>query len=593
MINDPTRVYDGYSNLVSGVDDGRRPNLLDQNQCASAENVMFRGGSPQQRLPWKDLPIIFENGFLTYTDDGDFFADPGPNAQGQNRFQYGLFQEASYFAPRDGAEFIQVSIAGRYYQLTPGLNSASVREIPLARRNRSDIPISYHLQAGKYHIVQDGEAQPIIFDGTIARRAGANEIFTGKMMGYGQGRIVLVGVDNQIYFGDIRDGMGNGDADLLNFTETQFLNEGSPSALPSGMGVPTAVQFIPQQDTATGVGECLVFGQHGVESFLLSAPRDQWKNITFQTTALLGIGAPGHRCVTPINEDVWFRSNDGFRSYRQARAQVNQYAQIPESTNISKWIGSDTESLLQYSSVINFNQRMLATVAPYPNATGSLYHNALVSLDFDILSTFGRLTEPAWDGSWTEPTANPYQGARIMQVVSGIFGGIERCFAFYQTGPVTRLLEIGPKPTGKDTDLVGRKINVTSRLFTRSMDFQSEFNEKTLYGGDIWADQVEEDNTPVTVTYRPDQYPVYVPWAQISFNSINGITEGDATISATGFSPRKSLKKPGNEGDTLSTKRILRRGYEFQVGLEWTGRAALRKLRLHAKTELEDAKAKV
>ena len=44
MIEDKNRIYDGFVTLESGVDSGRAPNLIDTNQAASAENMVFGGG---------------------------------------------------------------------------------------------------------------------------------------------------------------------------------------------------------------------------------------------------------------------------------------------------------------------------------------------------------------------------------------------------------------------------------------------------------------------------------------------------------------------------------------------------------------------
>ncbi len=584
-IADPNRIFDGFTNLVSGMDDGRRPNLLDQNQYARGDNLVVRGGDPTTRPPMTKLSLTSENPNLTYGPSGNFSADPGPTSQGLDQFKFGLFQGAQYYAPMKGQEYIMVSIAGRLYRITPSKITGSIREIQLERRNRSVIPIAYHLQAGKYFIVQDGEAQPIIYDASVARRSMPTEIFTGKMMGYGQGRIVLVGVDNQIYFGDIRDGKGNGDTDLLGFTETTFLNEGFPSALPSGMGDPTAITFIAQQDSATGVGECLVFGENGVESFYLSLPRETWKDSAFQHTALLGIGCTGHRAVVPVNEDIWFRSKDGMRSYRQARAQINQWAQIPMSSNVSEWMEADEQTLLNLASCISFDKRLITTCTPYPNQ-GFPYHNGLLSLDFDILSTFGNLTNPAWDGHWGHYDLDPIQGLRVLQVVSGMFGGDFRAFAFIRDTQ-NRLYEIHADTFGDDE---GGPI--TAELITRSMEFNSEFNEKNLYGADLWIDSVT-DETSFDISYRPDQYPDFTEWYSFSESPISGVPQGDAMIDEPGFTPRRSLPKPMNDSDTLSTNRILRRFYELQVKMRFTGRAAIRKFRLHAQAEVEDARAKL
>jgi hypothetical protein len=591
-IADPNRIYDGFSDLSGGADAGRLPNLIDPSQFAEGENIVVREGAPQTRPPFLDVALTFTNANLEYNEDGTFKSEDGSGiGASRTAFRTGIFQEASYYAPRSGQEFIMVTVGGRLYQFTFGNGqTASVREVQLERRNRADIPIAYHLQAGIYHITQDAEARPIIFDGVAARRSGIGEIFTGKMMGYGQGRIILIGKNGEVFFGDIRDGKNGGDADVLGFTETTFLNEGFPSGIPSFMGQPTAIQFLPAQDTATGVGECLVFGQSGVESFFLSIPRDQWKDSQFQRTALLGVGNEGHRNVAVVNQDLWFKSEDGRRSYRQARAQINQWAQIPMSTNVRKWIENETPELAQYGSSITFNNRLIMTVTPYFNH-GRPYHNGLLSLDFDVISSFGRTSGPAWDGHWTEHLANPLTGLKVTQLISGMFGGRERAFAFViNVNGDNALIELSSVTAGKDSSG-----GIVSRVVTRAMDFKSPFNEKKLYGGDVWIDKVSEESE-VAVYYRPDQSEAFQTWTDFTLEPVGeagAITPGMVPTLENRFAPRRGLPKPADTGDSEQTKRIFRRFYEAQVKLEWFGRLRMRKLRLHAQDEIENSKATI
>lgn len=590
MIDDPNRLYDGYTSLAGGVDGGRKPNLIEADQGAEANNAIFRQGAPATRPSFLDVTLSFDNPDMAYTAAGIQEADVTNQSLGN--FQGGQFQGAAYYSPSAGREYLMVMISGRLYQITPGITqTASVREIALGTRNRSTIPICYMLQADAYFIIQDGESLPIIFDGITARRAVAGEIFTGLMMGYGMGRIVLVGIDGKIYFGDIYDGKGHGGADVLGFTETGFLNEGFPSALPPFMGRPTGVQFIPQQDTATGVGECLVMGERGVESFFLSIPRDQWKNSSFQRTALLGIGVTGHRAFTLINADIGFRAQDGFRSYRQARAEINSWAHIPLSTNVRKWTEADTHDILKYCSAITFDQRVIFTCTPVPNQFGSLthplpapYHNGLLALDFDVLATFGGTTKPAWDGHWGHRLgeSEALTGLRVTQLVTGNFDQEQRAFAFILDGTThNALVEIQRVPHG--TDSAGP---ITAKLTTRSMSFNSEFNEKSLYSADVWIDQVTEPTTG-TVAFRADQVPFFTAWDTFTANPISGVVEGEATVTLDGYVPRKMFAKPNEDADELGPPRLLRRGYEFQAELEWSGRATMRKFRAHAQVEVE------
>ncbi len=377
---------------------------------------------------------------------------------------------------------------------------------------------------------------------------------------------------------------------MLGATETLFLNEGFPSALPASMGKPTAVNFIPQQDTSTGVGECLVFGERGVESFFLSIPRDQWKDSAFQRTALLGIGNASHRSTAIVNSDIWFRAQDGWRSYRQARAQVNQYAQIPMSSNVRQYVVADDPGFLDHCSAISFDNRLVMTSTPYPNQ-GKPYHNGGLLLDFDILSTFGQATFPSWDGHWNNTNGKPLIGAKILQLVEGTFDGQHRAFAFVlDDNGMNALVEFGA--TGQIRDTAGP---ITSRIRGRSMNFApkaTEFNEKWLHGGDIWLTETKEHVDGIA-RYRPDQLPYMVDWTTFTADPISGLSQGGAPILADGFSPRRGLAKPANDGDAANTKRILRRGYEIQPEIEWTGKTTIRKLRLTAQQETEQGTAKI
>jgi hypothetical protein len=110
------------------------------------------------------------------------------------------------------------------------------------------------VQADRWHITQDGESKPIIFDGVVARRALDDEVIVGKIMAYGIGRLIVTR-GRDVYFGDLF-GSHEGDPSdsVLKFTETNFLSEGFPAEIPYTQGEITAVSFFPAQDTATGQG---------------------------------------------------------------------------------------------------------------------------------------------------------------------------------------------------------------------------------------------------------------------------------------------------------------------------------------------------
>ena len=139
---------------------------------------------------------------------------------------------------------------------------------------------------------------------------------------------------------------------------------------------------------------------------------------------------------------------------------------------------------------------------------------------------------------------------------------------------------------------------ISSELVGRSMVFQSrngqamEFNEKELYGADLWIDDVT-DAVTFTLDYRPDQHPEWQDWKVLNeiepVGTCQAITCGGVPTIRKNFTPRKRIGKPGDACDSAWTKRWLRRGYEFQPRLRWTGHATIRKMRLHAQMETEIA----
>lgn len=604
-IYDKNRLYDGYSSAVSGQDAGKNPALIGQDQFAQLENCACRGGWLKTRPGFRKLTLTYTNAGFSYDVAG---FSPGTGTEiGQLSSQWfatnGMFQCASYYTPPGSEACIMAGIGGRLFRCVPRPNNTmEISEIPIPdKRNRKDIPLVYMVQADRFHITQDGESTPIIYDGTSARRANPDEVPTGNQMAYGMGRLVVVRQSSrEIIFGDLYGSHPGPDpgASVLKFTETGFLAEGGSATVPFALGEIVAPIFYPQQDTTSGNGELLVFAEKGMASFFLSLPREQWKDSNFQRLGLLDIGGRGHRSFTSVNGDIWFRSEEGWRSYRQARAEIQGWAQLPLSTEVDNYLDFDTPELLKFGSSIHFNNRLLMTCNPLPNvrydvggAGGSrrwpaAYNQGILSLDFDVLSSFGEAKKPAWDGHWSN--------LKTYQLVVGTFNGKERAFAF------------GPKVNGSSQESIGTDIfeisldevrdyngNITSSITSRSMTFDQPYNEKELYSADNWHDQIRTDTT-VSVSYRPDQYPDWLTWESYDIepiNDLNLIDSGEIPTNVEGFSPRHSLSKPSEAFDADTTSRQTTRGYEFQTRINWTGNCALRKHRLVAQGIEERATA--
>ena len=417
MIADKNRVFDGWMTLEGGVDAGRLPYTLDPNQCVSATNVSFRGGSMSTRPGFRKIveilpPIVrlpdnpfgsrdihteaqywcynspyktstldriegeYANAYtneVPYTELHDFpYYEVPANLTGENSeyiYKHGIFQCAQAYSPHNGEDCIMALIGGRLFRIVPGPTTAQVRELPIHGedrdlRNDRNSPIGYMCQADKWHIAQDGKSNAIIYDNATARRSKTavdinhTEIPTGTIMAYGMGRLVVIVNGRDVAFGDL-----NGSHDLpdpadslILFTERNFLAEGFDAAIPFTQGLATGMIFFPQLDTSTGNGQLMVFAERGATSFFMSLPREQWKTSSFQILALLTTGMRGHRSIAVVNEDLWFRSDDGVRSYRQARSEQSGWAHIPLSTNVKQFLKNDTDYLLKYCSGHLFRQ---------------------------------------------------------------------------------------------------------------------------------------------------------------------------------------------------------------------------------------------
>lgn len=559
--------------------------MIEKNQYARGENLTCRSGDAGTRPGIRSHELIWERRNMTYLANGQFAAVEGPTSvpnQSVTNFHNALFQDISYFAPRGTLPCLMALVGGRLYQIRPKTSrNLRITEVELPYRNSGKIKRAYMQQADRYHISQDGESKPIIFDGTKARRAKEKEVPVGTEMAYGMGRLVVTVNNRELTFGDLygsNDGVDPGDAVIM-FTEATFLNEGFNASIAFTLGAVTGLRFAPQQDSAVGDGELLAFSENGISSFFLSQPREQWKDSAFQRVTLLKTGGRGHDMIVSINGDLWFRSDDGWRSYRQARAEIQGWAHLPMSTEIRPYTDSDTARLLQYGSAISFNNRLIATCSPRTNQ-GKLYHAGLTSLDFDVLSTFGQATQPAWDGHWSK--------LKFLKLVTGKFDGVDRAFAFALDGDgLNQIYELSvDDPDDFDAP-------VSWEMEMRSMNFDSPFNEKELLGADVWVDGVS-DTTTITASFKVDQEPEWQPWQTlkpiIKSGTCQEITCGGVPTILKGYYPRRTLISPP-QGTNAQTNRDTKRCFELQAKLTGTGRCKIKRFRASAITLTEDGRA--
>lgn len=568
--NDKPPLFDGQIDFTGGMDASRSPELISPNQIALGVNVTIRNGYPSTRPPFNKL-------LLNFSDDD--------TAEGI--WNSGLFQGAAYYNLNGTFPSIVASVGGHIFNMqpvglgfqvsdiTPFLADGITRDV-----NSSLLTKAYFAVADVYLVIQDGQSKAFIFDGSTLRRSNPAipEVPVGTVMAYGQSRLAVAN-GNQFLIGDINGGATN----VLSFTETTYLNGGGSFILPMNMGNVTAMIFNAQQDTNTGQGTLLVFGETGVISVNLTIPREQWQTSQIVTVTLTNIGTLSDRSVTTVNADIIFRSQDGIRTYRDARAEfgaysVGNFGRTAMSYEIQNYLATDALFYLKFSSGVIFDNRYLMTTLPIMRTYGVPVFQAIAVMDFISVSALRYQQPPVFDGLWT--------GLDFYQVVQGKFFSGARGFAFARGADNVRNqeLQLWEITTGQGNDNNG-SCPIQCAVETKSFVFGNSTMYKKMAYLRHWADQLQ-DRTDWTLRVKPDQYPGWALWQEWTYDAPDQVCL-NTECSIPNYQPqyragRNSVLAPEGcltDGDLLWTYRT---GYAFQLRLEWSGVARLTKLLLTA-----------
>jgi hypothetical protein len=603
MAYDQTRIFDGFTSLEGGMDAGSATTLIPRNKYFFGMNVTGRGGYIKNRPPWNEYPMVFVD---------------NPT---QVAYKSGRFQGGDWYIPDDGFPIGLVSISGHIYSLTVSDQEIQVADItPSGDANMSTLPLVWMCQADSFMVIQNGVDAPFVFDGNTLRRSqqgqdpnakpgvlAANqyayyEVPTGTAMAYGQGRLWLVRGRNW-EAGDILDAAIANSA--IRFSEV-VLYQDSFSVPPSAGNV-TAILFNAETDTSLGQGQLQVHTESGFVATLNITPeRSSWATQTnppLQTVALMGGGAVTQAATAIVNDDVWYRSRDGIRSFVVGRREFGTWGNTPQSREVNSIVNFDSDGLIQFASACWFDNRFLVTISPQQTGN-NIYFQGLIALDFDMLSSlndavslymmprgFAQATaKPGYDGVWA--------GLNISKITRTIFNGVERCFLFVNDpASGNTVWELEPTdPTGQANPFDNGNCPIASYFETGSYDFGDKTKLKKLIAGDLWIDQLR-GTTNFNFSWLPEQYPFWLPWQ--SFTESDGglcFTTNPLTNSITCEIPvtvplqyrsRLRLQEPDFQPDNIEVDYPFNVGYDHRFRIAWTGQARLKGFRVHAYT-LED-----
>jgi hypothetical protein len=376
------------------------------------------------------------------------------------------------------------------------------------------------------------------------------------------------------------------ESDVLNFQEDDYLATGGVLASPTQMGKIQNLAFPTIADTTAGQGDLLAFCDNGVCSFAVSQPRSSWKKLnSFQRVTLADIGCLGDRTVTNVNGDIFFRSHDGVRSYRNASATQGTPGQNSISAELRTFLNADSTKQATEASGIYFDSRYLLAAWGKPNYIGSqTVYSSILSLDFGPVQRNNRanVVSPAYDGAWT--------GLNFYQLIRGVFSQKERAFGFVDNFGVLSLYELRPDRF-YDSSL-GVTTPIRAVVETRSFEFEKPYTLKKLSRADLWVSNLQ-GQVDFKVYFRPDKFPCWIEWTNFQKNAQMNYCPttpeeflSKIPTSLPQFRPQIRLTTPPDTVDP-STNRLFRMGYEFQLRIEWVGCASLDKVLIHADDVVE------
>lgn len=550
------RIYDGFTTLL-GMDGLTDPSYVPESLVAKSVNRTFRGGINDTRPPFQDVLIEFEDDEL------------------KELFETGNFQGAVEYkktTPKNLAGIV-VAIAGVI--MFGRVTATKIRFERLIDGNDPFLMHTWFCQAEDQLYIQNGKEDPIRWDGInpAVRLTGADEMPIGTLMAYSHGRVFVSTADNIIVAGDIIYGGGFTDTlNTKNFTENTYFQGGGNFAPPAMLGQITGMAPMPSANNRDGQGELVVACESGFFTIDSSLPRTQWADIDITRIVINGAGCVSPWSLIPVNNDLWYKRQDGIGSYRQSRTdELREWSDTPLSREVDNWLTFETPWLKQFCSQTYFDNRILSTALPKreQNDFGfgdHRYFSGILALDLDKGSTVSRQDPFRWDGMWTGP--------RPTQLLTVNIENVQRCFVFsYGEDKRNHIYELAT--VGQD-DLNKKKIEgffVTRNFFTGTNQTNLFAPKQLIGGGRIRL--VNSGETKISGEYRSDDYPCwseYLPELTISCDNCGRLNE-EGCLDSIARDTYVTIKAPTPEDECqLGSRRFANFGTEFQFKFNVTGK---------------------
>lgn len=559
----------GAQDFLGGQDASKIPDRIPDNCYYSGVNVSVRRGSLQPRWGFERVAITYPAGTVL---------DPYRKRRTyQNIFESSKFQAmAPYYV--GNTQYIIFVLAGQIFALNP--NDYTLIPITIAdgsMLNTRATRINWSA-AGKYLVLYDFPAFPVILDGFSARRADQSkmEIPAASQGAFNQNRLFVANNGYEFTGGDPVGSPAAPDAPI---TFQEVFTIGSPYfgqifSLPtSDHNDPiTYMGFLQVTDTSTGIGPLIIGTNRALYSFGTQNPRTAWESGPFGSIICYNAGIVGPRAFANVNSDAFFLSGDGYvRSLSMSRAEQQRWARVPISREVENWFKFWDRSLIRLGFVSYFKNKIFFSVNPYRTSAidyTTLYpisdyaHGGMVVMELDSLTSFGETTKPVWTGLWT--------GVRPMDMVN-----IEdRAFVISKdSSNINRVYEVNPNIT---YDTADDKIRpVRSRVYTKEYDFQDPFMNKELHSLDVNFDALQGD-FKFKVEYKASHSACFVPWKSFTHYAPWRTCEMPDGCFLNGFAPHYirdfTMEAPSDNVCNIITKDFLRVFRKVQLAITVEGK---------------------
>lgn len=491
-------VYDGNMSFSTGQNNGVLPHLLGQTDFFSGENISTKTGGISPRAGFIEQELEFVDDSIKIN-----------SLSIKEIFKYGKFQALAPYDTNEG-RFLICVISGTIFRINPKTNT--VEYIPIEdedRVNEYARRVNW-TQAGRFFVLFDYPNNPIIIERNKARRANllatnisgspVPEVPPSILGAFVQNRLFIANEGGEFTAGDPIGGL-NLDAPIT-FEEvlvpgSAYYNQIFSISSQYTNSKITAMGFFQSADTSTGYGPLFVSTNNSFYIYAANTPRSNWENTTFGNLALYDCGIVGPRAFVNVNSDLIFIDLFGnIRSFATNQYNQKKWGNSPISREIEGWQKNIDLSLLEYSFVSYYNNRIFISSYPYLTIAKDTYgketldiaHDRLIVLELNNTGSIKEETVPAWAGIWT--------GLHPLEMVVGD----RELFCLSKDGRRNIFYKISDD---FNYDLIRKeKRQIKSTIITREYEFDSPFIDKLLISVDYRISDIVGNPFKMKVEYK-------------------------------------------------------------------------------------------